>query len=123
MGFVVLGASANYYSLKFITDEGNEFLIGLENLAITVEDQNVIADNGEMKLEWNATTLVSMEFSEETAGVDKATLQQVNADATFFNLDGTVAGTFSSLEAAKSALQEGVYVVRLTDGKSLKIKF
>ena len=117
---VSLGMFADYSALTFTDNTGERFSINTENLVITVADGQLQAVSGDNQMQFVLTDLASMEFTnEDTSGVEA--VNAVSGGVTLYSVDGSVAGTFSSLDQAKSRLPEGVYVVTLADGGILKI--
>lgn len=117
----VLGASAQYSSLVFTTDKGEELSIPVSNLVITISGENLIAQSDNQKLEIPTNSLTKMQFGDaDNTGVANIT-ESVNGPVELYTLEGKSAGSFGTFDAARLALEDGVYIVKLADGNSLKI--
>ena len=118
LSFIAIYAS--YPSMKFVTIDGAEYFIGTENLEITFSDGKMIATTGYNNLELALDKLSAMEFSESEASIDQ--IQFItNSLFKVFTVDGSYCGTFEDIEQLKSALTDGIYVIKNDEGNSLKI--
>ena len=116
-------ASAQYSSLIFTTDKGEELAVPVSGLVITISGENLIAQSENQKLEIPTKSLTMMQFGDaDNTGIADI-VSTVNGPVEFYTVDGKKAGTFNSIEEAGRNLENNVYVVKLADGNSLKIYF
>ena len=114
-------ASANYNYMIFVTDTGEHFSIDSSGLTIKIDDDKVIATTGNEILEFYSASLSQMYFSNvtTTSVLKLETLE--NSGAIVYSLDGIAMGKFTSLDEIRDVLPNGVYLLKLSDGSSLKI--
>lgn len=116
-----LTASAEYTTLDFKTTGGETKSIEAKGLTITIEGDNLLITNmsGE-KLTLPAASLSYMQF----ANLDSGAVKQLFSNSTVveaYELNGVFAGKFESLEQARAALSDGVYILRNSERKSIKV--
>lgn len=112
--------AADYKSLVFQTSDGTT-AVDLSSLVLTVADGKLVAANASGMQTFDLATLSKMYFStEEATGVKSVTTDGKASPLLVYDLSGRKVGSYASLEAAKSVLRQGVYVVRQND-KTFKI--
>lgn len=112
--------AADYKSLVFQTSDGTT-AVDLSSLVLTVADGKLVAANASGTQTFDLATLSKMYFStEEATGVKSVTTDGKASPLLVYDLSGRKVGSYTSLEAAKSVLRQGVYVVRQND-KTFKI--
>lgn len=120
-GGAFLSSSAQYSSLVFTTDKGEELAIPVKDLVIKIDGDLLIAQSENNKLEIPTKSLTMMAFGDaDNTGVAEIP-QAVGGPVEFFTLDGKSAGCFNSFEEARTSLENNVYVVKLADGSFLKV--
>lgn len=116
-------ASAGGYNyLKFTSDSGEIYAIAAENLEILIEDGSLTFNNTDLIIP--LTSLVSMEFGDiddDPAAIDSPIMDQMGV-VTVFNIEGTRYGSFGSYSEALDSLEPGLYVIKDSNGNSLKIR-
>lgn len=113
--------AGKYSSLKFISDSGDTYTVAANNLEIFVNGGSLTFGNTDLIIP--LTSLVSMEFTDyddNPTGIDTVTFDGKGGVAVY-NINGTPVGTFDSYAEALASLSQGVYVVKDTNGNSLKI--
>lgn len=112
---------ADYSALTFTDNTGSKLSVSTANLVITISDGQLKAVGGEGSLEFTLTDLVSMEFTDDpnVAGVSAPGAE--GGAVALYTLDGREAGRFSTIEQAQRQLEDGVYIVKLANGGTLKI--
>lgn len=116
-----LAMAGRYSSLKFTSSTGETYTVATNNLEILVNDENLTFSNTDLTLP--LSSLVSMEFTDNddsSAEIDEISFDGNSAIAVY-DINGTSVGSFDSYAEALSSLGEGVYVVKYTNGNSLKI--
>ena len=116
-----LAFAGRYNSLKFTSNTGETYTVATNNLEILVDGENLTFSNTDLTI--LLSSLISMEFINDVD--DPAAIDTVKFDGnglvTVYNIDGTSLGSFDSYNDALSSLGKGVYVVKDTNGNSLKI--
>lgn len=113
-------SSAQYPSMMFTTIDGEVHLAPVEDLRITFVDGDLVASSANRTLSIPLDKLMSMQFSEEEASIDRIVINS-DAPVEVYDLSGVCYGTFVSAEAMRAELQEGIYVVKQADGATSKI--
>lgn len=116
-----VSASAAYSTMMFQTSGGVRHYIDLSGLSISFADDNLTAANASESISIPLADMASMEFSETTSGIDSLSADRNTLAVSVFLPSGTPCGDFSSLEEAKQKLDKGVYVIRYSDGFTLKL--
>ena len=121
MVMVALGmAAVNYDAMFFSLIEGNQKSISAKNLVITFSDNELCAQNDTESINIPLSELVSMHFGEYSASVENMPLSK-NLPLYVFSTSGIFEGKFESLEYAIGALENGIYVIRNSEGETYKI--
>lgn len=116
---LVLGG--RYNSLKFTSSTGETYTVATNNLEIIVNGENLTFSNTNLLIP--LTSLVSMEFAdfeENPAGIDAVAFDGKGI-VTVYSINGTTVGSFESFAEAFSSLDQGLYVIKDSNGNSLKI--
>ena len=110
-----------YKYLEFKTTENTSIVVEAENLEITVNDGILALSNASgQKMNIDASTLVSMQFTDSSAAIDNITVDS-DSKVQVYKLDGTVIGTFNNVSNAINTLAPGVYILKSTEGQTVKI--
>ena len=110
-----------YKYLEFKTTENTSIVVEAENLEITVNDGILALSNASgQKMNIDASTLVSMQFTDSSAAIDNITVDS-DSKIQAYKLDGTVGGTFTNVSNAINTLAPGVYILKSTEGQTVKI--
>ena len=111
-----LAAHADTYAyLTFITSDGTKTSLPASGLSLAISGSNLVATNGSTSKTFTLTDLSTMHFSEanesSTTGIDAIGATTSGEKVSVFTLNGVRMGTYDSIEAAKSALPAGVYII------------
>ena len=110
-----------YKYMEFKTIENTSFVVEAEGLEIEINDGVVSLSNASgQKMNIDASTLVSMQFTDSLAAIDNITVDS-DSKVQVYKLDGTVVGTFTNVSNAIDTLAPGVYILKLTEGQTVKI--
>lgn len=115
-------ANDGFGKLVFKSASGESYYVETQGLEIYFKDGNVTFNNNELSIP--TSQLVSMEFSNNTdsgTGVEEI-LSNTTESVTVYYIDGVKVGEYSSLAEACQSLKTGVYVVRYSNGQTVKIK-
>ena len=117
----VLSAQAGDYAyLVFTNTEGETTAIPVSGMEMAIDGTNLRVTSVDGTVTFVLTELSSMQFSTDGTLSSLESVLRADKSVEIYTLTGAKVGVWSSLEAASSALSEGVYVV--TDGKnSIKI--
>lgn len=111
-------ADEGFETLVFKSATGESYCVDTRGLEMYFKDGKLTFSNTELTIP--VASLVSMEFS-DNSGVGE-TLSDSDGTIEVFTVDGIRKGEFSSLQDANGALKKGLYIVRLRDGKTFKIR-
>lgn len=126
---VIMGtlyATADTYTyLAFQRGDGTIVSIGVESLGMTISDGYLYAVNDQASKSFVVADLTRMYFSAEDTGTGVPTSiddlnTADNGPAQVYTPSGAFVGTYSTLNAAKTAAKGGVYIIR-QNGKTLKV--
>jgi len=101
----------SYDYLTFQTADGSVYSMTASGLTITFSDGQMKAQVGSETLSLTLSDLTKMYFS-ETNGISGTQINQIDSDVSVFTIDGKQMGTYQSVEAARSSLKPGVYVLK-----------
>lgn len=105
--------------LTFTLTDSSTFSVAAEDLTLDYADGSLRLSSPTVDRTVPVAQLAAMEFTAESGGSFVAELPAEGAVA-FFELNGTSAGTFRTLDEARKALAPGVYVV-VSDGQTFKV--
>lgn len=109
-------------TLVFKSANGETYSLEAKDLEIYYKDGNITFNNDKRIIP--VSTLVSMEFSDNPA--DNTAVEKLFTDTTgpvtVYSIDGIKTGKFQSLSEAYQSLKPGLYVVRLSNGETIKIE-
>lgn len=109
----VLSARAgDYKSLVFQTYGNATTSVDLSSLVITVSGGKLVVTNTAGTQSFTLTDLSKMYFSTATTGIKGVSTDDANQTLAVYDLQGRSMGSFKSIEAAKAALRQGVYVIK-----------
>lgn len=114
-----IAGAAGFQSMQFATQSGEPQYMPLEGLEIVFQNGNMLAVAGERSLTISLADLVSMEFSDDEAGV--AFTFKDGEPFSVYSASGIYCGKFDSFSVMKDSLADGVYVIKKNDGTSFKI--
>lgn len=107
--------------LAFLSSDGNVSSIEAKSLTLSVSGDNLVAANGEETLDLKLQSLVKMYFTGDEAGVELISVNLSDGTVSAYALDGKFAGKFESMSKALSELRAGIYIIKMSDNKSVKI--
>lgn len=123
IGLLAFSSSAATYNyLEFKSNDGSSQFISTEGLVINIDGSNLlVADSEGNSLTLDANNLVSMQFTnnDDTNAVKEILVD--NGDWKVYNVEGLYSGKYYSIREAQSTLPNGVYVLKNSQGKSIKI--
>lgn len=123
VAFSFLIVRADYSAIKFTYVGGDTHVISASGLEISFTPELLTASNSTTSITIPLTDVGTMEFSNETlTGIESvATDNACSADIMVYNLDGSEAGVYKSVDEGLNELQPGVYLFKYSDGLTLKI--
>ena len=112
--------AGKYNSLKFTSSTGETYTVATHNLEILVQGENLTFSNTDLKLP--LSSLVSMEFAwdDNTTKIEELVFDP-NCSVMVYNVNGTPVGFFDSYSEALDSIGKGIYVVKDSNGNSLKV--
>lgn len=111
---------AEYKSMIFSTATGVSHSLDLTGLEIEFTDGKLLALNSEQTLELPLAQMATMEFSENiSSGIDDALAG--TSEVSVYNLSGALCAEGASPSAALGNLTPGIYVMKYSDGTTIKI--
>lgn len=114
-------AATPYKYLEFKTTDNNSITVGMEGLEITVANGILsLSNTSGQKMNIDAATLLSMQFTDNPAALNDITVDSA-IQVEVYKLDGTAVGTFANASDAINTLPPGVYILKSTEGKTVKI--
>ena len=115
----MFNALYSYPYLAFETADGNALTVAVDGLTFTLDDTTLTATDSE----GNAYTFALSSLSKMYFTDEATAIQPLRSDSAekveVFCTDGTSAGCFANVTAARAALSPGVYVLK---GKHLTLK-
>ncbi len=126
ISILLAGASLTSYAdntlqMVFQTADGSTKSIDANALSITIDNGNLIANNGGSSLQFALTNLTKMYFTNGSSGIDLPVAGLNNGPVKIYSLSGVYEGEFESVADASNALTPGTYVIKTNDDKTLKI--
>ena len=116
-----VNAATPYKYLEFKTIENASFVVEAKGLEIAVNDGVLsLSNTSGQKMNIDASTLASMQFTDGSDAVNNIVIDS-DTRVQVYNLDGTVVGTFANVSDAMHLLAPGVYVLKSTEGQTVKI--
>lgn len=114
-----IAAGADGTALVFTTTDASVHSIDSRNLTISFKDGMMNASNGTQSLTLPLASLTNMYFSDQSS-VNEIVIP---TDEPIFatSISGIEYGEYPSIEAAKSHLPEGIYIVKTASGLTSKI--
>lgn len=119
--FVGTTSAQTPLKLAFQTIDGSISSINAKSLSISVSGDNLTASNGTENLTFKLQELAKMYFTGDASGVELIPVNINKGEVSVYTLDGKFAGKFESAASAMSSLTRGIYIVKTSDKKSLKI--
>lgn len=107
--------------LAFLSDNGSESSIEARSLSLSVSGDNLMVSNGKESLQLKLQSLVKMYFTGDVSGVELISVNLSEGEVSAYALDGRLAGKFDSTSKALSELSPGIYIIKTSDNKSVKI--
>ena len=121
IAWMSVNAVTPYKYMEFKTTENTSVVVEAEGLEIKINDGVLsLSNTSGQKMNIDASTLVSMQFTDSSAAIDNITVDS-NSKVQAYKLDGTVVGTFTNVSNAINTLEPGVYILKSTEGQTVKI--
>ena len=121
MVWMSVSAVIPYKYLEFKTTENTSVVVEAEGLEIEINDDVLSLSNASgQKMNIDASTLVSMQFTDSSAAIDNITFDS-DSNVRVYKLDGTIVGTFTNVSNTINTLDHGVYILKSTEGQTVKI--
>jgi hypothetical protein len=109
----------SYFCVKQL--DGAEMALPVDNLSITFADGVMTAVSTNGTNSFDLTNVQSFYFTDSTSGV-ALTASDANGRVSVWNVNGTSCGDFDSVKAAAASLHKGVYVIKYSNGGTVKIE-
>ena len=114
--------AVGFNTLKFTYDSGKTYSVDTDDLELIIEGENLSFNNTDFTIP--LSSLLSMEFIDHydaPAAVDALSFDCPQGRISVYNLKGTFAGSFDSFSQALNSLGEGVFVIKGSNGETLKV--
>ena len=116
-----VSAVTPYKYLEFKTTENTSLVVETDGLEIGINDGVMsLSNTSGQKMNIDASTLVSMQFTNSAAVIDNITVDS-DSKVQVYKLEGTIVGTFTNVSNAINTLEPGVYILKSTEGQTVKI--
>lgn len=102
----------SYNYLVFITQEGTEKSVAVENLKLTFVNGQMVVDNGVETQTYDLSSLSKMFFAENSVDGIVETTIDANEEVDVFTVSGIGMGKFNNVNEAKKSLTRGVYIFK-----------
>ncbi len=112
----------SYAYLTFQKADGTVVSIDVESLEMTLQDGKLTYTNSVGTGTLTLADLAAMYFSASDAtAITPVVVDSTDGKVEVFSLKGTSYGTFSSVKAVQGSVPAGMYIVKMANGKTLKI--
>ncbi len=112
----------SYAYLTFQKADGTVVSIDVESLEMTLQDGKLTYTNSAGTGTLTLSDLAAMYFSASDAtAITPVVVSSTDGKVEVFSLKGTSYGTFSSVKAVQGSVPAGMYIVKMANGKTLKI--
>lgn len=110
----------DYPYLTFEKSDGTKQSVAVENLTLAISNGELVVNSGTYS--FSLTDLTKMYFTtgDATSIEELATKLPADCSVEVFSLEGVSLGQFDSLQAARSVLQQGVFIFKI-QGQTLKV--
>ena len=119
--FALSLSASDYNAMVFTMNNGSQKSISTENLEITFSNSELQAKSNQTVLTLTLTDVKSMNFGETVTSSVSSLESEKESTVYIFTLSGIYEGSFPSLSNAVENLENGIYVIRNTEGKTFKI--
>ncbi len=111
-----------YAYLTFQKADGTVVSIDVESLEMTLQDGKLTYTNSAGTGTLTLADLAAMYFSASDAtAITPVVVSSTDGKVEVFSLKGTSYGTFSSVKAVQGSVPAGMYIIKMANGKTLKI--
>lgn len=108
--------------LTFSMKDNTELSVASENLNIDYSNRMLVLTSASVNQTISIDQVKSMRFTATPSGINEVIGNSASGEFDFYNISGTKAGKFTSIDEARKNLPSGIYII--TNGeKSLKIVF
>lgn len=112
----------SYAYLTFQKADGTVVSIDVESLEMTLQDGKLTYTNSAGTGTLTLADLAAMYFSASDAtAITPVVVGSTDGKVEVFSLKGTSYGTFSSVKAVQGSVPAGMYIIKMANGKTLKI--
>ncbi len=118
---VALSMAETPLTMILQTEDGAVAEIEAASLVMSVSGDKLVVTNGRNNLDFELSKLTKMYFAGDASGINMVTSDLNNEEANVYTVDGLYLGRYDSVASAKSELPRGVYLVKTSDGKTIKI--
>lgn len=108
--------------LTFSMKDNTELSVASENLNIDYNNKMLVLTSASVNQSISIDQVKSMRFTTSPAGINEVIGDLASGEIDFYNVTGTKAGRFTSVDEAKKNLPSGIYILNNGE-KSLKIIF
>lgn len=114
----IAAMAADFPTITFEMTDGTSKTLESENLSMTFQDNNLLAVNNEGIFQTPVSGISKFYFSSGVQAVDGI---ETDADSkvNVFSTTGVFMGSFENIEAARTSLSPGLYIMR-TGSKNFK---
>lgn len=117
----VLSCMASEYNVMMFTmQSGARHYVSLQNLEVTFTEDMLLADSSEGNLQLPLADVSTMQFYTDTAS-SLAVVGSAETPVTAYSIFGENCGDFDTLDAAVRSLKTGIYLLKHSDGATMKI--
>lgn len=111
IGLGITAMAADFPPLTFEMTDGSTRTLASENLLMTFQDGDLTATNNETTFQAPVTGISKFYFNLDPQGVDGINDDR-NSKVEVFNTTGVFMGSFENIDAARTSLAAGLYIMR-----------
>ena len=118
----IFSVSASYKFLEFKDAEGTSVYVYTQGLTIKVDGQDFAISNSNdqsLTLDWGNLAMMKFTNSDESNSIKEINFE--DEEVSVYSLDGFYHGNYVSARDAANSLENGVYIIKVKSGKSVKI--
>lgn len=108
-------------NLVFESTDNSTRTIEAKSLTMSVSGDKLTATNGTETMEMELSKLTKMYFTGGQTGVELMPIDFNGKGIDVYSLDGHFKGNYDSVATALSSLTTGIYIIKSSDNKTIKI--